>query len=195
MDAMSTEFRKSPGCEHMEPHIRDKIHRLHTIIDQLSNVKEFGTPQGIKAMSRCYISLIIPLVFGPYWAYISTQSDFAVAFFCSLAFQFAISGLLNVSITLEDPFDNVGLCGIFIDEQLYEVEQALDTMKYTLLSRSASGRMNGEDPDVEHVREIEEDGVPSNVQTPSGRRGHDTRINEGTVDDTQHVVRVTTDNV
>lgn len=33
--------------------------------------------------------------------------------------------ILNVSIALEDPFDNYGLDGIFLDEQLYEVEQAI----------------------------------------------------------------------
>jgi len=105
--------------------ILDMVYKLHTCIDKLSNVKEFGTPQGIRSMVRCYVTLIIPLFFGPYWAYISENADFAVAFFVSVAFQIALTGLLNVAITLEDPFDNVGMCGIFIDEQLHEVEASL----------------------------------------------------------------------
>ena len=103
----------------------DMVYKLHTSIDKLCNVKEFGTPQGIRAMVRCYVTLIIPLFFGPYWAWISRSADFAVAFFVSGAFQIALTGLLNVSITLEDPFDNVGMGGVFVDEQLYEVEAAL----------------------------------------------------------------------
>ena len=103
----------------------DMVYKLHTSIDKLSNVKEFGTPQGIRAMVRCYVTLIIPLFFAPYWAYISENADFAVAFFVSLAFQVALTGLLNVAITLEDPFDNVGMGGIFVDEQLHEIEAAV----------------------------------------------------------------------
>ncbi len=103
----------------------DTVYKLHTSVDKLSNVKEFGTPQGIRAMVRCYITLVIPLFFAPYWAYISQNSDFAVAFFVSMAFQVALTGLLNVTITLEDPFDNVGMGGIFVDEQLHEIEAAL----------------------------------------------------------------------
>ena len=103
----------------------DMVYKLHGSIDKLSNVKEFGTPQGIRAMVRCYITLVIPLFFGPYWAWVSQNADFAVAFFVSCAFQIALTGLLNVAITLEDPFDNVGMGGVFVDEQLYEVEAAL----------------------------------------------------------------------
>lgn len=45
--------------------------------------------------------------------------------------QIALCGVLNVYIDLEDPFDNYGLDGIFIDEHLYEVEQALGALGYT----------------------------------------------------------------
>jgi hypothetical protein len=112
----------------LEIQLREKVHRFHTIFDQLSNAKEFGTPQGVRAMVRCYICVVIPVFFGSYWAFVSENADFALAFFSSVAFQIALTGLLNVSISLEDPFDNVGLSGIFIDEQLYEIEQAIDTL-------------------------------------------------------------------
>lgn len=35
----------------------------------------------------------------------------------------AAVGVLNVTLALEDPFDNRGMDGIFIDEPLYEIEQ------------------------------------------------------------------------
>ena len=35
----------------------------------------------------------------------------------------ALVGLLNVSLALEDPFDNQGLDGIYVDEALFEAEQ------------------------------------------------------------------------
>ena len=37
----------------------------------------------------------------------------------------ALVGLLNVSLALEDPFDNQGLDGIYVDEALFEAEQVL----------------------------------------------------------------------
>lgn len=40
--------------------------------------------------------------------------------------EWALVGVLSVSLALEDPFDNLGMDGIFIDEQLFEVQQVLD---------------------------------------------------------------------
>lgn len=153
--------------------IRSLVYKLHVAIDKLCNVKEFGTPQGIRSMVRCYICIIIPVFFGPYWASISEQADFAVAFFVSLAFQIALTGLLNVAITLEDPFDNVGLCGIFIDEQLFEVESALQRNG---LLQSVDGPMQ------EHG-------------TEAPRGDTDPTLLQEEPASTQRVVRVATDNV
>ena len=112
----------------------------------MSNVKEFGTPQGIRAMARFYVCLIIPLVFAPYWALIAGTSDFAVAFFASIAVQVSLVGVLNVALAMEDPFDNSGMDGVFVDEQLYEVEQALlaSGADPGLLGRAGGGGAGGE---------------------------------------------------
>jgi hypothetical protein len=109
----------------LEALLHDRTLRLSIVIDQMSNVKEFGTPQGIRSVARFYICLIIPLFFAPYWAWVSKFTNFAFAFFISNTIQIALVGLLNVAISLEDPFDNSGMDGVFIDEQLYEVEQVL----------------------------------------------------------------------
>ena len=154
--------------------IRSMVYKLHVTIDKLCNVKEFGTPQGVRSMVRCYICIIIPLFFGPYWALISQSADFAVAFFVSLAYQIALTGLLNVAITLEDPFDNVGLCGIYIDEQLFEVESSLRHLGLLHVDGGSSHQEHEEEEDGE---EGEADPVEEGVSTR------------------QQVVRVATDNV
>ena len=41
----------------------------------------------------------------------------------ALQLNLAFVGLLNVSLALEDPFDNQGLDGIYVDEALFEAEQ------------------------------------------------------------------------
>jgi len=125
LDSAATTLRSDGLPTPLEAMLHETVFRLQLAIDQLSNVKEFGTPQGIRSMSRFYVCLIIPLVFAPYWALVAEASNFAVAFFGSLAVQIALVGILNVALSLEDPFDNSGMDGIFIDEQLYDVEQAL----------------------------------------------------------------------
>jgi hypothetical protein len=35
----------------------------------------------------------------------------------------SLVGVLNVALALEDPFDNVGMGGVYVDEALYDVEQ------------------------------------------------------------------------
>jgi hypothetical protein len=110
----------------LEIALHDRILRLQIVLDRMSNVKEFGTPQGIRSLTRAYVCLIIPLFFGPYWSYIGSQTNFGFTFFLSTIVQVALTGLLNVALALEDPWNNSGLDGIFIDEQLYEVESALE---------------------------------------------------------------------
>jgi hypothetical protein len=154
--------------------IRSMVYQIHANIDKLYNVKEFGTPQGIRSMVRCYICVIIPVFFGPYWALISQSADFAVAFFVSVAYQIALTGLLNVAITLEDPFDNVGLCGIYIDEQLYEVESSLRQLGLTHIDSPTSQADNDHDGE-------------------EGAEGDGAQAQAGAAQ--QQVVRVATDNV
>jgi len=143
-------------------------------------MKEFGTPQGIRAMVRCYVCLIIPLFFAPYWASISSQSDFAVAFFTSCALQMAMTGLLNVAITLEDPFDNVGLCGILVDEQIYEIDQAVQ-----LLQLDTYQMMNSQDTDNEY----------SDDESMGNRQEEEGPASSAGAQQDNRVVRVATDNV
>lgn len=125
LDSAATALRRAGLPPALEVALHDRVMRLQVAIDQMSNVKEFGTPQGVRSLVRFYVCLIIPLIFAPYWALIGSESNFAVAFFASIAVQIALVGVLNAAIALEDPFDNNGLDGVFIDEQMYEVEQAL----------------------------------------------------------------------
>ncbi len=127
----------------LEAVLHDRTLRLSIVIDQMSNVKEFGTPQGIRSIARFYICLIIPLFFAPYWAWISEFTNFAYAFFISIVVQISLTGLMNVAMSLEDPFDNSGMDGVFIDEQLYEVEQVLLSTGADPSLIDSSGNANG----------------------------------------------------
>lgn len=57
----------------------------------------------------------------------------AAALSACLQLNLALVGLLNVSLALEDPFDNQGLDGIYVDEALFEAEQVRPMASHTLL--------------------------------------------------------------
>lgn len=40
--------------------------------------------QGVRTLARFYVCLFIPLFFGPYWAWVSWQTNFAFSFFFSI---------------------------------------------------------------------------------------------------------------
>ena len=132
--------------------LEEKILKMHVVLDKMSNVKEYGSPQGIRSLVYYFINILVPLFFGPYWAFVAEGTDFAFAFFISCIIQIALSGLLNVYLTLEDPWDNTGLSGIFIDEHLHIIEVALE--EYAV--------------DVLDSIEIETNGEPAD-QTPGAR--------------------------
>lgn len=137
---------------HLEATLHDRILQLSIAIERMSNVKEFGTSQGIRTMARIYICVIIPLFYAPYWAWINSQTDFSLGFFSSIVIQLALTGTLNAALALEDPFDNDGLDGIFIDEQLYEVEVLLAATGYSnAVVESASLVQNEPDKDAEFL--------------------------------------------
>ncbi|KAK9835743.1 hypothetical protein WJX74_007217 [Apatococcus lobatus] len=106
--------------------LHSHVFRLQQSFEHMANVKEFRTPQVVRAAARVYIILLVPLFYGPYYAQVRQESaSFAFALFFAMISELALVTLLNAAMALEDPFDNLGLDGIYLDEALYEVEQAM----------------------------------------------------------------------
>lgn len=105
------------GCD-------DRLELVHLAFERLTNVKEFRSPQPLRAMTRICIPVVIPVFVGPFWAsYYASTGSFAFALLVGLLLNLVLVALLNVAIALEDPFDNVGLDGIYCDEHFHELEQ------------------------------------------------------------------------
>ncbi|KAK9810038.1 hypothetical protein WJX72_003856 [[Myrmecia] bisecta] len=99
--------------------------QLQFAFERMATIKEYRTPQGIRSMARFYVVLFIPLFFGPYYAELSKSASFGFTLIFACLLDLAMVGLLNVSLALEDPFDNQGLDGVYVDEALFEAEQAI----------------------------------------------------------------------
>ena len=70
---------------------------------QLKNIKDYRTPQGLRAFARIFI-LVTPLVFGPYYALVAQSTSLAWAICFSCVTSMSMQGLLNLRHSLEDPF-------------------------------------------------------------------------------------------
>eukprot|EP00873_Tetraselmis_striata_P018370 jgi/Tetstr1/438634/TSEL_027185.t1 len=98
--------------------------KLHNAFEQMANVKEYRTPVPLRALTRFYVLVVVPLFFGPYYVSVSTADGFNIIF--AMLMNFAMLALLTSTINMEDPFDNQGLDGIYIDEPLSECEQTIN---------------------------------------------------------------------
>jgi len=99
-------------------------HELHSTFEDLANIKEYRTPLPLRVLTRFYMTVVIPLFFAPYYVSATTSNAFNLCF--AIIMNLAMLALLNASIILEDPFDNQGLDGIYIDEPLSECEQMIN---------------------------------------------------------------------
>lgn len=101
---------KTHGLPGGEAHRLDQyISKAGVAFDRLTMLKEYRTPQAFRAFARIYI-LIIGAMYGPYYMYLSRAADgsqdnlgLSISFACAI--QIAMSGLFNVMLGLEDPFD------------------------------------------------------------------------------------------
>ncbi|CAD7700955.1 unnamed protein product [Ostreobium quekettii] len=90
--------------------------KMFVSIERLSQLKEYRTPQGLRSMARFYVVVILPLFYGPLWARVKMDMGFTFALFLALMMNLVLTGLLNLAISLEDPFDEVALDGVSIYE-------------------------------------------------------------------------------
>ncbi|KAI3432640.1 hypothetical protein D9Q98_004186 [Chlorella vulgaris] len=132
LDAAAVSLHGGPLSPALVAQLHDRNQQLQLSIQRMANVKEFGTPQGVRSLSRFYLVLFLPIFFGPYWSWVAANTNFAFAFFFSILLQTAVTGLVNVTIALEDPFDNNGMDGVFIEEALYEVQQLIGSTRLPL---------------------------------------------------------------
>jgi hypothetical protein len=127
------------------PEASTALHSVSTAFERMSLFKEFRTPQPIRALLRPYITIILPIYVGPYWAAFGARDSGCYAFVVclSMLLALALAALLNAAVALEDPFNNSGLDGIYVDEAFSDLRQAMlltddDELEMSSTLKSAS---------------------------------------------------------
>eukprot|EP00873_Tetraselmis_striata_P036935 jgi/Tetstr1/457199/TSEL_043847.t1 len=102
-----------------------RINQYHSLllkdVEEVMNIKDYRTPQGIRSFTRVYVILIWTM-FGSYYAWVAQQTgSLAFAICLAATSSLALVGLIKVSMTMEDPFESVGVDDVRTSRDLAEV--------------------------------------------------------------------------
>jgi hypothetical protein len=90
------------------------IGRMMMSFESTKNIYEYRTPRALRAFSDFFI-LLLPLIYGPYFAYEADQFTVKLFFVMPILFALILVGLDNIQSDLENPYDQIGQDDVAID--------------------------------------------------------------------------------
>jgi hypothetical protein len=94
------------------------IGRMMISFESTRNIYEYRTPRALRAFSDFFI-LLLPLIYGPYFAYEADQFTVKLFFVMPILFALILVGLDNIQSDLENPYDQIGEDDVAIDPERY----------------------------------------------------------------------------
>lgn len=90
------------------------VSKMMVSFEKMRNILDYRTPVSLRSYSRVFLS-IFPILFGPYFAHLSTESYQAVGYGVAVIYSLVLVTLDNIQEDLEDPFDQIGTDDIQLD--------------------------------------------------------------------------------
>ena len=88
--------------------------------ERMRNISCYRTPTTLRAYSQVFLN-IFPILFAPYFAFISSESYYASWFIVAVVYGLVLVSLDNIQEDLENPFDGIGADDLRLDiAQHYE---------------------------------------------------------------------------
>jgi predicted membrane chloride channel (bestrophin family) len=113
-----TEMREA----HLAPtecsRLNQYVGRMITAFENEKSIYDYRTPRALRAFSDFFI-LLLPILYGPYFAYQATQFSLALFFVMPVLFALILVGLANIQDELENPFDQIGVDDVAIDPERF----------------------------------------------------------------------------
>ncbi len=103
LSQLAEEFKAAGLPANEATRLRQHFQNMTLSINQLRFIKHYRTPLGLRAFGRIFI-LILPILFGPYYASFAAATNIGFVIFFSIAMSLALHGLFNIRTELEDPF-------------------------------------------------------------------------------------------
>jgi hypothetical protein len=76
--------------------------------EKMRNIAVYRTPRSLRAYTQVFLNSF-PILFGPYFAFISINSYPAVGYFVAVLYSLVLVSLDNIQEDLENPYDGIGI--------------------------------------------------------------------------------------
>jgi len=86
--------------------------------EDLKHIHQYRTPKIIREFSGFFVS-VLPVLYGPYFALISTQNEIGLAYVTPVVLTLVLVSLENIQKQLESPYDQVGEDDVHINVEHY----------------------------------------------------------------------------
>lgn len=128
LHASVTDMRAPPSnlAPALEASLHARVDSLALAVERLGDIKEYRTPLAVRATARIYLTLLEPIFWGSYGAWVAEQANYGFAFFFTAVSQLAIVSTLNLLVAFEDPFDNSGMDLVYVPERVGEILRELE---------------------------------------------------------------------
>lgn len=117
-----SEFVTAMREAHLAPtecsRLNQYIGRMITAFENEKSIYDYRTPRALRAFSDFFI-LLLPILYGPYFAYQATQFSMTLFFVMPVLFALILVGLANIQDELENPFDQIGVDDVAIDPERF----------------------------------------------------------------------------
>ena len=80
---------------------------------QMHNISVYRTPRALRSFTRIFLT-VFPVVFGPYFAFLASDSYSAIAYGIAVLYTIVLVGLDNIQEGLENPYDGIGVDDIYL---------------------------------------------------------------------------------
>lgn len=94
------------------------LSKMIVAFESMKHIYQYRTPVSLRAYSQIFI-LVLPILYGPYFAHLSTEYSRGLEFMMPVLFSLIFVGLENIQAGLENPFDQVGEDDITINAEKF----------------------------------------------------------------------------
>ena len=98
--------------------VNQYLSKMLISFEDAKHIYQYATPRSLRSFSSVFIT-ILPILYGPYFAYEATQYSDHVTYVMPVLFSLVLVSLSNIQDHLENPFDGVGEDDITINVDQY----------------------------------------------------------------------------